>query len=342
MARKRMLDPGVWTDEGFVELSHGARLLWIGLISLADDDGRGIAGAKSLKAEVFPADEISYRQIDAWKTEISQHMRAVFYSSNGREYYSLHRWEQYQYIQARKPSTYPSVNDTLSITERYDNVTIPITERSVTPTLPITEQSVSVPTVEKGGPTLPCNVNGTLTSNELVESVESMKKDIKIGTTYLSEPDGETPAAKRLPTEDFATNASEEEESDQKVDNIVATVHPDDRGLYVTLQAGFLRAFKDETGADFPNYGREGKAIKRLISYAKKCNAENPGAWLKMLTGAFLKLRAGPSDFWRKQPILPSVLSSSGILSRVIQESKLLLETESLDWLERGPTDDHP
>ena len=41
MARKRMIDPNIWDSEDFSKLSILGRLLFIGMFSNADDEGRG-------------------------------------------------------------------------------------------------------------------------------------------------------------------------------------------------------------------------------------------------------------------------------------------------------------
>ena len=41
MARKRMIDPNIWQSEDFSKLSTLGKLVFIGLFSLADDEGRG-------------------------------------------------------------------------------------------------------------------------------------------------------------------------------------------------------------------------------------------------------------------------------------------------------------
>lgn len=134
MPRKRMIDPGLWVDEGFVELSMGARLLWIGLISMADDHGRGMAGPKSIKAQIFASDDTTLEEIDAWKTEVAARMQIHFYGVGNREYYSLDRWKTYQYVHSPKPSTHPDCSVTAAIPYqcRNDAVIVPFDERAFT------------------------------------------------------------------------------------------------------------------------------------------------------------------------------------------------------------------
>lgn len=106
-ARKRMIDPGIWSDEGFLELSDKGRLLFIGLISQADDEGRGTASVKSIKAKIFPADEITAKEIEALIEKVQEYMSVDFYEVNDQRYYQLARWKDHQSIDKPKPSHIP-------------------------------------------------------------------------------------------------------------------------------------------------------------------------------------------------------------------------------------------
>jgi len=139
MPRQRVLKPEIWTDEGFIELSPQAKLLFIGLISHADDEGRGISNVSAIRAKVFPADhDLSNKDIVSYKHEVAEKLRVRFYQINGREYYQLDRWADHQSISHPKPSNIPppekgipedstiipeeSRNDHGTIPERSDNV----------------------------------------------------------------------------------------------------------------------------------------------------------------------------------------------------------------------------
>lgn len=112
MPRKRMIDPSIWTDENFGELSERGRLLFIGLFSMADDEGRGEASAKVLKSKIFPYDE-GLRIADVSKTlkEIGSKMSVDFYARNGREYYALRNWKTWQKVEKPTPSRIPAPID---------------------------------------------------------------------------------------------------------------------------------------------------------------------------------------------------------------------------------------
>ena len=112
MARKRMVDPSIWQSEDFSKLSTLAKLVFIGLFSLADDEGRGRANPTYLKSSLFPYNE-DMRSADIEKTlsEISSNMSVVFYSCNGSNYYSLLSWYNFQRIDKPTNSQLPAFDE---------------------------------------------------------------------------------------------------------------------------------------------------------------------------------------------------------------------------------------
>ena len=112
MARKRMVDPSIWQSEDFSKLSTLAKLVFIGLFSLADDEGRGRANPTYLKSSLFPYNE-DMRSADIEKTlsEISSNMSVVFYSCNGSNYYSLLSWYNFQRIDKPTSSQLPAFDE---------------------------------------------------------------------------------------------------------------------------------------------------------------------------------------------------------------------------------------
>ena len=109
MARKRMIDPGIWQSEDFGKLSNLAKIVFIGLFSLADDEGRGRANPTYLKSSLFPYNE-DMRSADIEKAlfEISSNMSVVFYSCDESSYYSLLSWDVFQKIDKPKESIIPA------------------------------------------------------------------------------------------------------------------------------------------------------------------------------------------------------------------------------------------
>lgn len=113
MPRKRMLDPCIWDDADFGGLPVPARLLFIGLISLADDTGRGSAKPAELRKQIFGFDlDVRTEDISAWLDVIGETMRSVeFYEIDDRPYYHLVNWEKYQKVSHPSPSKLPEPSD---------------------------------------------------------------------------------------------------------------------------------------------------------------------------------------------------------------------------------------
>ncbi|MCI9247475.1 MAG: hypothetical protein HFJ30_10355 [Clostridia bacterium] len=112
MARKRMIDPNIWQSEDFGKLSLLAKIVFIGLFSLADDEGRGRANPVYLKSTLFPYEE-SMRSADITKSlfEISSNMSVIFYSCDGSDYYSLYNWDTWQKIDKPTNSKIPAFEE---------------------------------------------------------------------------------------------------------------------------------------------------------------------------------------------------------------------------------------
>jgi hypothetical protein len=62
MARARNIKPSFFTNEDLIELDFGARLLFIGLWTLCDREGRLEDRPKKIKMELFPADNIDVNE----------------------------------------------------------------------------------------------------------------------------------------------------------------------------------------------------------------------------------------------------------------------------------------
>lgn len=118
--RIRSLKPEMWQDEKVGRLSLGARLLFVGLISLADDEGRFRALPVVMLAHVFPYDPGAVRKLDAWTDELLGEGLIALYSADGTRYGLLPGFTEHQRINRPTPSELPapSVNGHGSITDR--------------------------------------------------------------------------------------------------------------------------------------------------------------------------------------------------------------------------------
>ena len=107
MARRRMIDPNFWQSEDVSKLSIFDRLLLIGMISQADDEGRGRANTNYLKSTIFPYDDIRTADVEKALYNISQKISVVFYDVDDSKYYSFTNWEKWQRVDKPQKSIIP-------------------------------------------------------------------------------------------------------------------------------------------------------------------------------------------------------------------------------------------
>lgn len=134
MARKRMIDPNIWNSEDFSKLTPLAKLVFVGLFSNADDEGRGRAKAVYVRNILFPYDEkIEVIDIDTALNEISSNMSVTFYSHNENEYYVLDNWNIWQRVDKPQNSKIPLLDDDSKIIRRTVAEQSPNTPRTISP-----------------------------------------------------------------------------------------------------------------------------------------------------------------------------------------------------------------
>ena len=104
-----MISPDIWQSEDFSKLSTLAKIVFIGMFSNADDEGRGRGKAVYLKSIIFPYDEdIRVADIDKTLSEISSNMSVIFYSHNENVYYELTNWNIWQKVEKPQASKIPA------------------------------------------------------------------------------------------------------------------------------------------------------------------------------------------------------------------------------------------
>lgn len=106
MARIRTIKPEFWTSEQVMELSRDARLLFIGLWNFCDDAGVHPASFKTLKAEVFPGDDIAGEEVRRMVEEIIQQGLIGEFEHDGRRWWYVTGWK-HQLINRPSQSRYP-------------------------------------------------------------------------------------------------------------------------------------------------------------------------------------------------------------------------------------------
>jgi hypothetical protein len=108
--RIRSIKPDVWDDEALGDCSRDARLLFVGLITQADDDGRLPGNPKWISSKVYPYDDaIVPGAIRDWLDELDGAELIQLYEVGGKTYIWLPAWESHQTIDKRyrKPSRLP-------------------------------------------------------------------------------------------------------------------------------------------------------------------------------------------------------------------------------------------
>lgn len=107
MARKRTLDPGIWTSEQFLNCSIRQRLIFIGLISNADDEGRLRGEAKRIKALIFPGDHIPLSQIENDLQFLTLTRLIHRWQIDNEIFIELPSWKKYQKFNYKTDSHLP-------------------------------------------------------------------------------------------------------------------------------------------------------------------------------------------------------------------------------------------
>lgn len=107
MAR-RMIDTGMWGNESFAELPAMGRLLLIGIITIADDQGRCKANPAYLRSQIFPYDDIATGDVDCWLEQMAANETVILYEVAGKAYLQMVNWWEYQPLDWARPSDYPA------------------------------------------------------------------------------------------------------------------------------------------------------------------------------------------------------------------------------------------
>lgn len=110
MARIRTVKPEFWSSEQVMECSPMARLLFIGLWNFCDDAGNHVASAKTVKAEIFPADDISSSDVQRMLDELSSNSLIAFYTKGDKDYLHVTGWKKHQKID-RPTFKHPAYSD---------------------------------------------------------------------------------------------------------------------------------------------------------------------------------------------------------------------------------------
>ncbi|MCC5468580.1 hypothetical protein [Pelosinus baikalensis] len=132
MARSRNIKPGFFTNDELAEIEPLGRLLFAGLWTIADREGRLEDRPKKIKIEVLPYDNCD---IDSLLQELSNRKFILRYEVNGERYIQILTFIEHQNPHRNeKPSTIPApdlhststvqapcINSTSNIQEQFNN-----------------------------------------------------------------------------------------------------------------------------------------------------------------------------------------------------------------------------
>jgi hypothetical protein len=107
MPRIRTIKPSLWGDPDVCRVSRDARLLMIGLISMADDEGRFLGSPAAIAGYVFPNDSIPASRLRKWLDELARTKLIHLYSIDGISYGCFLSWRAHQRISHPQPSPLP-------------------------------------------------------------------------------------------------------------------------------------------------------------------------------------------------------------------------------------------
>ena len=111
MARIRSIKPYFWSSEQVMSCSRDARLLFIGIWNFADDRGRYVASARTIKAQVLPGDDdATAPKVQRWLDELSANGLLRFYDVDGKKYLIVTGWHHQKIDKPQEPK-YPAPLD---------------------------------------------------------------------------------------------------------------------------------------------------------------------------------------------------------------------------------------
>lgn len=106
--RIRTLKPEIWEDQAVGKLGPWERLLFVGLITMADDDGRLLALPSAIAGRVFPWDNGAAAKVGGWLRKVASVELVVLYQHDDIDYVQIRSWSAHQKINRKVESNLPA------------------------------------------------------------------------------------------------------------------------------------------------------------------------------------------------------------------------------------------
>ena len=168
MGRIRTIKPEFPQSESMGRISRDARLLFVLLWTLVDDEGRTRGASRMIASLLFPYDEDAPRLVEGWMTELEGENCIVRYLVEGASYLQVLKWSQHQKIDHASRSKIPAFDESSRILARplessrlikdqgsriKDQDQGPLLAPSPSASTPAAEEFLSFPCVGKGAKT---------------------------------------------------------------------------------------------------------------------------------------------------------------------------------------------
>lgn len=105
--RIRTIKPEFWSSESNGRLARDARLVFVGLINLADNEGRLQANPRFIASQVLPYDDDALAVVTAALVELERLGKIVTYEVEGSAYAAVTKFAEHQKTDDRYPSKLP-------------------------------------------------------------------------------------------------------------------------------------------------------------------------------------------------------------------------------------------
>ena len=114
MARIRTIKPEFPQSQSIGRVSRDARVLFIMMWTIADDEGRGRGAPKMLASLLFPYDDDAPGLVEDWLQELVEVGCIILYEVENTQYFQIVKWREHQKIDRPTPSRLPGPDGALS------------------------------------------------------------------------------------------------------------------------------------------------------------------------------------------------------------------------------------